>query len=244
MKTSCRVRSLGAHTLPPSSSPHLRFCICTYRPGGCGKLYSVMSHPEGGEFASRSPLPPLRHPGAPQPPSLVSEHVWFGPFYKCVTLFAFSVSLSRIFRQLRSQFCFSFLWIFLLSVFLSIQRALSSSLASLFSSLMLHPSKRDVYLPRFRDSSPPPSLKFLFVSTPQAGFIEIRGRGRSQTRRGCPLLRFNFQIKWLFVEFQNIPLIKPILAWPSEGVYEISFGIALCACQISFHSILSVYFFI
>lgn len=56
-------------------------------------------------FVSRSPLLPLRHPGAPQTPSFVSEHVWFGPFYKCVTYFVFasSVSLSRIFLQLRSQ---------------------------------------------------------------------------------------------------------------------------------------------
>jgi len=93
MKTSCWLRSQNAHPLLPRS-PHLCSCISASRPGGGEvvrgkKRYPVMLHHEGGEFASCSPLPPLRHPGASQTPSLVSEHVWFGPFSVSHTFFFF-----------------------------------------------------------------------------------------------------------------------------------------------------------
>lgn len=120
---------ISEHTPPPPSLTTFGFLhLCFLLPDlegwgvvrGEKKRCLVMSHHERGEFASRSPLPPLRHPGAPQTPSLVSEHVWFGPFTVCLTLFfALPVSLYRTYRQLWSQSSFIFFSQFLQPFYLS-----------------------------------------------------------------------------------------------------------------------------
>lgn len=193
-----------------------------------------MSHHEGGEFASCSPLPPLRHPGASQTPSLVSEHVWFGPFSVSHTFFlhfrcrfieptvSCDHSCFHIFFTIPTTF-------FYLSFCIENTplNSVSRSGIAIFI-LAVSPFKRDAYLPWFLNSFPFPSLKFLFVSQPQAGIRRNQRGVRPHTHRGWPFFRFSLQIVRLFVEFHNVLLMNLLHVrlglgvWRLEGRPEIS----------------------
>lgn len=63
---------ISERTPPPPSIPTFGFLHLCFQTWGGGKQYRVMSHHEGGgEFVSRSPLPPLRHPELLKPPALL-----------------------------------------------------------------------------------------------------------------------------------------------------------------------------
>lgn len=94
--------------------------------------------------------------------------------------------------------------------------------------LAVSPFKRDAYLPWFLNSFPFPSLKFLFVSRPQAGIRRNQRGVRPHTHRGWPFFRFSLQIVRLFVEFHNVLLMNLLHVrlglgvWRLEGRPEIS----------------------
>lgn len=154
----------------------------------------------------------------------------------CLTLFFFffalSLSLHRTYRQLWSQrlsYFFHNSYNFYLSFYIENTPLNSVSLSGIkIFILAVSPFKRDAYLPWILNSFPFPSLKFLFVSPPQAGFRRNQRGVRPHTHRGWPFFRFSLQIVRLFVEFHNVLLMNllhvrlGLVVWRLEGRPEIS----------------------